>query len=178
MRRLLHALGSRFGVDQSLEDGEDVASVFDHARENVAQRGFALRLAVPFEQHRLRNFDVPAKLFGGVAAQEQAVEEGRFPLRKVEIVLALVSRVICGRKRRVGVGLHQRLEAKGQFTGSFPGVKWYGWDSTLAIPKPRYEPHGNSMPRGWPKILRPILRAGTEPRNLTVLWVLSRFVLS
>ena len=131
MRRLLHALGARFGVDQSLEEGEDVAAVFDHARENVAQRGFALRLAVPFEQHRLRNFDVPAKLFGGVPAQEQAVEECCFPLRKVEIVQGLVDRVICGWKRRVGVGLHRRLETKRKFTGSFPGVKWYGCTGIL-----------------------------------------------
>ena len=89
---LLHALGARFGVDQGLENGENVAAVIDHAGEDVAQRGVALGFAMPLEQHRGRNLDIPAKLFGGMPAQEQAVEEGRLPLREVEVVLGFVGR--------------------------------------------------------------------------------------
>ena len=33
---LLHALGARFGVDEHLENGENVAAVIDHAGEDVA----------------------------------------------------------------------------------------------------------------------------------------------
>src|SRR6267378_7083214 len=43
-------------------------------------------------------------------AQEQAVEEGRLALRKVEVVLGLFDRLGCGWNRRVGVGLHLETE--------------------------------------------------------------------
>ena len=121
---LLHALGARFGVDQSFEDGEHVPAVFHHAGEDIAQRGFALGLAMPFEQHRGRNFDVAAKLFGGVSAQEQAVEEGRFPLRVVEVVLGFLRpgwpRLAIVVLVSVCISVTRQ---KRQFTGSFPGVK-------------------------------------------------------
>ena len=45
-------------------------------------------------------------------AQEQAVEEGRLALRKVEVVLGLFDRLGCGWNRRVGVGLHLHLETE------------------------------------------------------------------
>jgi len=61
---LLHALGAGLGVDQSLEDGEHVAAVFDQSSEHVAKGRLALGLAMPFEQHRLWNFNVAAELFG------------------------------------------------------------------------------------------------------------------
>ena len=110
---LLHALGAGLDVDQSFEDGEDVAAVFGHAGEDIAQGGFALGLTMPFEQHRLRNFNIAAEFFGGVAAQEQAVEEGRLPLRVVKVVLGLFDRVGRGWKCRVGFSLHHRLDTKG-----------------------------------------------------------------
>jgi hypothetical protein len=34
---LLNALGSRFRVDQNIENCKDVAAVIEHARENVAE---------------------------------------------------------------------------------------------------------------------------------------------
>jgi hypothetical protein len=109
---LLHALGARLGVDQSFEDGEDVAAVFDHAREEVAQRGLALGLAMPHQQNSGGDFNVPAKLRGGVPAQEQAVKEGRFPLREVEVAPGFFDRLGGGGNRRVGFSLHQRLKTE------------------------------------------------------------------
>jgi len=109
---LLHALGAGFGVDQGFKNGEHVAAVIDHAREDITQHGFTLGLAMPFEQHRLRNFDIASELFGGVSAQEQSVEEGRLPLREVEVVLGFFGRVDCGWERRVGFSLHHRLETE------------------------------------------------------------------
>ena len=103
---LLHALRAGLGVDQSFKDSKHVAAVFDQASEDIAKTRLALGLAMPFNQHRLRNLDVPAQLFGGMPPKEQAVEEGRLPLREVEIVLGLFGRVRRGWKRRVGVGLH------------------------------------------------------------------------
>ena len=46
-KRLLDALGFQFGAHERFEDGQDVAAVFHHALENVAQAGLALRFAVP-----------------------------------------------------------------------------------------------------------------------------------
>jgi hypothetical protein len=109
---LLHALGVGLGVDQSLEDGEHVAAVFDQSRENVAKGRLALGHAMPFEQHRLGNFNVAAELFGGVPTQEQAVEESRLALREVEVVLGLFDRLGCGWYSRVGIGLHLHLHLK------------------------------------------------------------------
>jgi hypothetical protein len=109
---LLHALGARFGVDQGFKDGENVATVIDHAREDIPQQGLALGLAVPFEQHRWRDFDVAPELFGGVPAQEQAVEEGRLALREVKIVLGFFGSVNRGWERRIGFNLHQRPETE------------------------------------------------------------------
>src|SRR5712692_2767434 len=55
-------------------------------REDVTQLRVALRFTVPFGQDCGRNFDIPAQLLRGMAAQEQAVEKSGFPLRKVKIV--------------------------------------------------------------------------------------------
>src|SRR5712692_2767432 len=53
-----------------------------------AERDPQLRdiFTVPFGQDCGRNFDIPAQLLRGMAAQEQAVEKSGFPLRKVKIV--------------------------------------------------------------------------------------------
>jgi hypothetical protein len=102
----LHALGARFGVNERFENGENVAAVIDHPGEDVTQRGVVLGFAMPLQQHRWRDLDIPAQLFSGMPAQEQAIEEGRLPLREVEIVLSFVSRVGSSQKRRVGYGLH------------------------------------------------------------------------
>jgi len=71
--------------DEGIENGEDVAAVFDHTREHVAQLWLFFRVLVPLRQHRSGNFDVAPQLLGGMAAKEQAVEKGGFPLRKHEV---------------------------------------------------------------------------------------------
>ena len=78
---------------------------------------------MPLQKHCWRHLDVPAKLFGGMPAQEQPVKEGRLPLREVEIVLGFVRRVGGGQQGRVGYSLHRLKRQKGKFTGTFPGVK-------------------------------------------------------
>ena len=80
-------------------------SVF--ARKNVAKSRLALRLAMPLQQHSGRNFDVPAKLFRGMPTQKQAVEEGRFALRKVEVVQSFFGPLSGGGCRRVGFSVHE-----------------------------------------------------------------------
>jgi hypothetical protein len=42
------------GADQGVKDGEDVAAVFEHAGENIAQLGFALGFAMPFGKYGAR----------------------------------------------------------------------------------------------------------------------------
>jgi hypothetical protein len=74
------------GVDERVEDGEDVAAVLDDASENVAQLGLALGFAVPFGENGRRNFDVAAKALRRMTTQKKAIEEGCFALREVEIV--------------------------------------------------------------------------------------------
>src|SRR3984893_5623706 len=107
---LLYALGAGLGIDQSLKDREHMTAVFDQAREDIAKGRLAFGLAMPFEEHRLGNFNVAAEFFGRVPAQEQAVKEGRLPLREVEIVLRLLSHVGCGWDGRVCVSLHLETE--------------------------------------------------------------------
>src|SRR5258708_27335046 len=63
-----------------------MTAVIHHARKNIAQLRVALRLAVPFGEDHRRDFDVSPQFVRGMAAQEEAVEKGRLPLRKVEIV--------------------------------------------------------------------------------------------
>jgi hypothetical protein len=103
---LLDALGAGFGVDQSFKYSENVPAVFNQAREYVAKSRFALCLAMPFQQHLLRNFDVAAKFFRGMSAQEQSIKKSRLALWEVEIVLRLIGPMSRGWKRRVGFGLH------------------------------------------------------------------------
>ena len=135
---LLHALGARFGVDQGFEEREDVAAVFDHAGKDIAKGRFAFGLAMPFKQYRLGNFNVAAKLLSGMPAQEQAVEEGRLPLREVEVVLGFFGRVGSGWKRRICVGLHLRIETEKAVYRKFlrRQVVLRSRDDIFAIPTP------------------------------------------
>ena len=109
---LLHALGARFSVDERFENGEYVAAVINHAGEDVAQRGVVLGFAMPLQQYRGRDLDIPAKLFGGMPAQEQPIKESRLALREVEVVLGFVRRVGDSQQGRVGYSLHQRPETE------------------------------------------------------------------
>jgi|SRR5271165_2309467 len=71
---------------QGVEDGQDVPAVLHHPGKNVSQLWLALRFFVPFRENHCRHFDVASKSIRGMAAQEKAIEEGRFTLRKVEVV--------------------------------------------------------------------------------------------
>jgi hypothetical protein len=82
---LLNALFLGIPPDQGIEDCQDVAPVFDHAVEDVAEFGIALGVTVPLQQDGLGYLDVAAELFGRMAAQKQAIEERRFPLGKREV---------------------------------------------------------------------------------------------
>ena len=87
---LLEALGAGVEADKSLKDSQDAPAVFHHVLENVAQSGLALGFAVPLGEDSGRHFDIPAQLFGGVAAQKEAVEEGGLTLRILEVAKAIV----------------------------------------------------------------------------------------
>jgi len=104
---LLHALRAGLGVDQSFKNGQNVAAVFHQAGKDVAQSRLALRFAMPFQEHFLRNFNVAAKLFRGVSPQEQSVKKRRLPLREVEVMLRFFGRMSGGWQRRVGLRLHR-----------------------------------------------------------------------
>ena len=84
-RKLLDALLLSVPADEGVEDGQDVAAVFDHAIENVAQLGIAFGIAVPLQEHRRRNFNIAAKLLWRMAAEEETIEKCRFALRKGEV---------------------------------------------------------------------------------------------
>jgi hypothetical protein len=86
MEPLLNAQLLVIGTDERIEDSQNVAAVIHHARENVSQVRVAFGFAMPFGQDRGWNFDIPAQLIGGVAAQEQAVEKRCLALREVKIV--------------------------------------------------------------------------------------------
>jgi hypothetical protein len=83
--RLLDALLLSVPANQGVEDRQNMAAVFDHAVEDVAEFGVTLSVAVPLQQNGLRDLNVAPELFGRVAAQEKAIEKGRFPLGECEV---------------------------------------------------------------------------------------------
>jgi hypothetical protein len=90
-RFLLHASDAGIEANQRIENREDVAAVFHHAREDVAQAWFALSLPVPASQDVSRHFDIPAKFLGGVPTQKQAIKEGGFTLRVLKFPQSLLA---------------------------------------------------------------------------------------
>ena len=84
-------------ADERVKDGEDVAAVFDHTRENVAQLRLAFCLAMPLGEDRRRDFDVAPQLLDRMATQEEAVEKGGFPLRKIEVQRDFGGNELCHR---------------------------------------------------------------------------------
>jgi hypothetical protein len=82
---LLNALLLAIPANERVEDGEDMAAVFKHARKNVAQTGLTLGVAVPLGENGGRHFDVTTELFRGMATEEEAVEKSGFPLGKIEV---------------------------------------------------------------------------------------------
>lgn len=105
----------RFGVEteERIEDGEDVAAVFEDALEDGTLLWFLGGFLVPFGEDCGRNSDVGAELLRRMAAQEQAVEERGFALREIEIVLRLFghSRQGC----RIGLSRHNEKNAVYRF---------------------------------------------------------------
>src|SRR5579884_2959318 len=79
-------------VDQRLEDRQHVAAVFDDAVEEGAVLWAADQFTIPAGDHLGRHFDVPPEPLDGMAAEEEAVEEGCLPLRILEILLLLERR--------------------------------------------------------------------------------------
>jgi hypothetical protein len=93
----LNALLLAVPADERIEDREDVAAVFNHARENVAEFRLALGFAMPLGEDRGRHFNISAQLLGGMAAKEEAVEKGGFALRKIEVQRDFGGNELCHR---------------------------------------------------------------------------------
>lgn len=74
-----------FGANECVEDGQNVAAVLNHTRENAPKVWLSLGVLVPFGKHGSGYFDVAPQLFGRMAAEKQAVEKGGFALRKLEV---------------------------------------------------------------------------------------------
>jgi len=110
---LLQVLVLAVGTDECVKNGENVASIFDHAGKNVAQMRLAFRVPMPFRQNCRRNLNIPAQLIRRMSTKEQAVEKGRFTLRKLEV------RENFNRKQWSDCS----HIAKTQFTQNFVGVK-------------------------------------------------------
>ena len=64
---LLYAVVVNVRTDQSVKDSQDVASVFHHTSEDIAQFRLALRFFVPLCKDQCRHFDVPSEFFRGMA---------------------------------------------------------------------------------------------------------------
>ena len=73
-------------ADEIFENGQDVATIFDDPFEHRAKMRLPLGFTVPFGKNGGGDGDIPAKLFGLVAAQEEAVEKSGFPLRELEVL--------------------------------------------------------------------------------------------
>lgn len=99
---LLDLLGRDVVADEVFEDGQDVAAIFDDALEHRAEARLALGFAVPFGKYGGRYGDIPAKLFGFMATQEEAIEKRGFPLRKLEVLQDLLDRI--GLRGHIGKG--------------------------------------------------------------------------
>jgi hypothetical protein len=73
------------GTDEGIEDGENVTTIFDHAREYVTELRFAFGVLVPLGENRRRNLNVAAEFFRGMSAEEQPVKESSLALRESKI---------------------------------------------------------------------------------------------
>ena len=76
-----------FAEHQGIEDGQDMFAIGQHPVDHAMVHRVALRQALPAFENVGGNVDILAQLLQRVAAQKQAVEEGRFVLRfgKLEI---------------------------------------------------------------------------------------------
>src|SRR5208282_284239 len=83
--RLLDARAAGRGDHQRIEDGQDAPAILQDAVHHRPRFRDARCLTLPARHHVGGNVDVPAELLRRMPAQEQAVEEGRLPLRVVKI---------------------------------------------------------------------------------------------
>jgi hypothetical protein len=90
---LLNSLGRGVTANEVFENGQDMTAVFDDAFEHRAKVRLALRLAVPFGEHRGGYADVAAELFGLVATQKEAIKKRGFALWELEILQDLFNRI-------------------------------------------------------------------------------------
>jgi len=87
--------------DEILEDGKNVAAIFDDALEHGAEARLALRFAVPFGEHRGGDGNIAAQLFGFVPTQEEAVEKSGLALGKLKILQDFFYRIgLCSHLER------------------------------------------------------------------------------
>jgi uncharacterized protein (DUF697 family) len=117
---LLDALWANVRTDEGIEDGQDVAAIIHHARKNIAKLRIALGLAVPFDEYRLRHFDVSPQLLRGIATQKQAVEKGRLTLREVKIVNDFGGNELWHRGHRERCSLQKSASASSRTAVSLP----------------------------------------------------------
>jgi hypothetical protein len=74
------------GIHEQIKEGQNVAAVFNHAAEDVAEGGLAFRFAVPLCENGWGHLDIAAQLLGGMASQKESVKKRRLALRHGEIV--------------------------------------------------------------------------------------------
>jgi hypothetical protein len=109
--RLLDALFLGVPANQGVEYGQDVAAVFDHAVEDVAEFGVALGVAVPLQEYRGGHLDIAAELLWGMAAQEETVEKGRLALGKREVCGDFNRNDLCNRGHKEKCSLPKSASA-------------------------------------------------------------------
>ena len=109
--RLLDALFLGVPAYQGVEYGENVAAVFDHTVEDVAEFGVALGIAVPLQEHRRGHLNIAAELLWGMAAQEETVEKGRLALRKREVCGDFHGNDLCNRGHKEKCSLPKSASA-------------------------------------------------------------------
>lgn len=94
-------------IYQGVENCQDMAAVFDYALEDGAEFGLAGGFAIPFGEDFDWDSDVAAELLGGMAAQEEAVEEGGFALGE----FVVPERLWRSGRQRVGLSRHSKKNA-------------------------------------------------------------------
>src|SRR5262249_18012862 len=108
---LLYPLLLSVAPDQGVENGKHVTPVFNHAEKNVAQFRLSLGLPVPLGQNGWRDLDISPKLFRRVTPQEEPIEKGRLPLRKLEVLGNFDGNELCHRGHKGKCSLPKSVSA-------------------------------------------------------------------
>ena len=90
LKMLLKELAGGIVVDQRIENSEDVAAIFDDALKHGAKLRLASGFAIPLSKSGCGDRDIAAELLGRVSAEKEAVKEGSFALRELEVPEAIV----------------------------------------------------------------------------------------